>query len=195
MTDEVKSVTQERLDIDVNHSSIEFAVTFAMNSIVRGRFRDFSGTIMFDEQDPTKSTVSVQIDSASIDTGVELRDDHLRSSEFFEAGVHHDLSFNSTTVARISDEHWHVHGDLSMAGQTHPVTLDTRYFRTVVDATGVTRAGFVSEVDVLRSDWGIEWNDEQEEGVLVSDRVRISLYVSAIPVQRDEAPPREIPDS
>jgi polyisoprenoid-binding protein YceI len=189
-------LTRERLDIDVNHSSIEFAVTFAMNSIVRGRFRDFSGTIMFDEQDPTQSTVSVQIDSASIDTGVELRDDHLRSSDFLEAGVHHDLSFNSTRVETVSDVQWSVHGDLSMAGQTHPVTLDTRYFGMVVDATGVTRAGFVSEVDLSRSEWGIVWNDEQDEGVLLSDRVRISLYISAIPVgPEEESPTTEISDS
>ena len=72
-------------------------------------------------------------------------------------------------------------GDLSMAGQSRPVNLDTRFYGIVEDATGVTRAGFVAETDILRSDWGFDWNEEQESGVLVSDRVRLSLYISAVP--------------
>ena len=174
-------MTRQRLDIDLNHSTLEFAVTYAMNSIVKGRFQDFSGSLDFDADNPTDSRVSIQVSANSVSTGVETRDNHLRSADFFDAGSYHDLSFDSTNVAIIGDKRWKVTGDLSMAGITRSVDLDTRYFGTVEDATGVTRAGFVAEADILRSDWGLVWNEEQETGVLVSDRVRLSLYISAIP--------------
>lgn len=171
-------------------------MTFATNSVVKGGFRNFSGTIMFDAEDPANSTVAVQIDAASVDTGVEQRDNHLRSDDFFNSEVHHDLSFNSSRIDVLGDDHWRVTGDLSLSGQTHPVTLDTHYYGTLEDATGVVRAGFVSEVDLLRSDWGMDWNDEQDTGVLVSDRVRLNLYISAIPAEPVEASPTtEMPES
>ena len=92
-------MTRQRLDIDVNHSSIEFAVTYAMNSIVKGRFQAFSGSLEFDADNPADSRVSIQVSADSISTGVETRDNHLRSADFFDADSYHDLSFDSTSIA------------------------------------------------------------------------------------------------
>lgn len=171
------------MTIDPNHTAIEFAVTYAMNSIIKGRFHEFSGTLLLDTDDPTASHVSVQIDAGSLDSGSAQRDEQLRSDAFFDIESHEMLAFESTSVELAGDNHWRVHGDLSILDVTRPVTLDTHYYGIVEDATGITRAGFVSETDIRRSDWGMGWNAEQETGVLVSDRVRIALFVSAIPVE------------
>jgi len=170
------------MTIDPNHTAIEFAVTYAMNSIIKGRFHEFSGTLLLDADNPSGSYVSVQIDAGSLDSGSEQRDEQLRSDAFFDIESHEALTFESTSVELAGDNHWQVHGNLSMLNVTRPVTLDTHYYGIVEDATSITRAGFVSETDIRRSDWGMDWNAEQDTGVLVSDRVRIALFVSAIPV-------------
>lgn len=171
------------MTIDPNHTAIEFAVTYAMNTIIKGRFHEFNGTLQLDTDDPDRSHVSVEIQADSLNTGSEQRDEQLRSDAFFDVESHDQLNFESTSVEVVGDNHWHVHGDLSMLDVTRPVTLDTHYYGIVEDATGITRAGFVCETDIRRSDWGMDWNAEQETGVLVSDRVRIALFVSAIPVE------------
>lgn len=176
---------RHEMSIDPTHSSIEFAVTYAMNTIIKGRFQDFSGTLVLDTDDPASSTASVRITASSIDTGAEQRDGDLKGDDFFSVETHGELRFESASVDVIDVNHWTVHGDLTILDTTRPVTLDTRYYGIVQDAMGGTRAGFVSETDINRSDWGMDWNAEQETGVLVSDRVRISLYISAIPAEHD----------
>jgi polyisoprenoid-binding protein YceI len=171
------------LTIDPVHSAAEFAVTYAMNSIVKGRFLELSGSITLDTDKPEHSSASARIDAASVWTHGATRDDHLRSADFFDVEGHEQLTFESTSVEVIEDNHWHVHGNLSILDQTRPVTLDARYYGIVKDATGETRAGFVAETDIQRSDWGLLWNADQETGMLVSDRVRISLYISARPAE------------
>lgn len=174
------------LTIDPIHSSVEFAVTYAMNTIVKGRFSGFSGTITLDSVEPTNSSVSVEVRSGSVETGAESRDEQLRGEDFFDVEAHGALTFESTGVEIVDAHHWHVHGDLTIIGTTRPVTLDTHYYGIVEDATGSTRAGFVAETDLNRSDWGMDWNAEQDNGVLVSDRVRVSLYVSAVPAESED---------
>lgn len=169
------------LMIDTGHSAIEFAVTFAMNSIIKGRFLRYSGSITLDTEDPEDSRAFVEIDTGSLMTDNVERDTHLRSADFFNVEAGSRITFESTSVDVLEDGHWHVNGDLTILGHTRPVTLDTRYYGLVEDAHAVTRAGFVAETDIHRSDWGLTWNAGQESGVLASDRIRVSLYISAIP--------------
>jgi polyisoprenoid-binding protein YceI len=173
------------LAIDPKHSAAEFAATFAMNSIVKGRFLDISGTITLDTDDPARSSVSAQAIAASVWTNADDRDEHLRSSDFLDVEQHELITFESAAIEVVEGNHWNVRGDLTVRGHSRPVTLDTRYFGIVRDADDETRAGFVAETDIQRSDWGLRWNAEQISGTLVSDRVRITLYISARPIEDD----------
>ncbi len=169
------------LMIDTGHSAIEFAATYAMNSIIKGRFLSYSGSITVDTDDPESSTAAIEIETRSLTSDNESRDSHLKSADFFDVETTDLITFESTSVEVIEDGHWHVNGDLTILGHTRAVALDTRFYGIVEDANGDTRAGFVAETDIRRSDWYLTWNAEQESGVLVSDRVRVSLYISAIP--------------
>lgn len=184
----------QHLTIDPTHSTIEFAVTYAMNTIIKGRFHEYEGRITLDTENPAESRVSVTIRSESLDTGADDRDEHLKGDEFFAVETHDEIRFESTSIDVVGNNHWNVHGDLSVIGVTRAVILDSRFYGIVEDAFGNTRAGFVGETDITRSDWGMDWNAEQDTGVLVSDRVRISLYISAVPVEdesEDEEPDTE----
>jgi len=168
-----------QLSIDPAHSTVGFAVTFATNAVVTGRFLDFGGQITLDTEQPERSSVTAWIDPASLTTDHEPRDEQLRGPDFFDVEEHAELRFESTGVTALADDHWRVTGNLTMRGQTCGVTLDTRYYGIVEDAWGTLRAGFVAEADIQRTDWGMTWNEPQESGSLLGDRVRITLYISA----------------
>lgn len=173
------------MTIDPDHSSVEFAATYAMNSIIKGRFRRFDGVLVIDTDNPAHSSVSIRIEAGSVDTGNEERDEHLRSADFLDADSHDELTFESTSVEAVDGNHLRIRGELTIGGTTRQTELDTHYYGIVRDARGITRAGFVAETDITRSDWGLTWNEEQDTGVLVSDRVRVSLYISAIPDEQE----------
>ncbi len=171
----------QRYKLDPVHSSIEFAVTYAMNSIVKGRFTDFNGSIALDPDAPEESSTTVEIRAGSITTDAEPRDQHLRGDDFFDVANHATLAFESTDIEVVEAHRWQINGNLTIIGVTKPVTLDAHFYGIVDDARGSARAGFVAEVDLTRSNWGLTWNAKQPDGVLVSDRVRVSLYISAVP--------------
>lgn len=177
----------QELSIDPAHSTVSFAVTFAMNSVVTGRFTNFGGQIRLDTQRPESSTVAAWVDAGSVTTDHEPRDEQLRSDDFLDAGEHQQIRFESTSVEVVGEDHWRVNGELTIRGHTRAVTLDTRYYGLTTDAWGTTRAGFVAEADIQRPDWGINWNEPQETGVLISDHVRVILYISATVVSEVEA--------
>src|SRR5436305_12033863 len=106
--------------IDDTHSTIEFSVKHMMVSSVKGRFRSFEGAARIDEEDHSASSVSASVDVASIDTGVEQRDAHLRSDDFFNAEAFPKLTFASTGIERVNDENWKLAGDLTIRDVTRP---------------------------------------------------------------------------
>ena len=112
--------------IDGSHSNVEFAVRHLMVSTVRGRFGAVEGTLVLDRDHAANSHVDVTIAVASIDTRNEQRDGHLRSADFFDAENHPHITFRSTSVVPAGGETYKVHGDLSIRGVTHPVTLDAQ---------------------------------------------------------------------
>jgi polyisoprenoid-binding protein YceI len=104
--------------LDPAHSAVEFAVKHMMFTTVRGRFKTLSGTIHVDEQHPDRSHVEVEIDAASIDTGVADRDAHLRSADFLDVENHPKITFRSTQVEgahRAAGDRFRVVGQLSIA--------------------------------------------------------------------------------
>jgi polyisoprenoid-binding protein YceI len=171
-------------DLDPAHSEIEFAVRHMMVTTVRGQFHKFAVTTNFDEAHPELSTVEAHIDAASIDTGMDARDTHLRSGDFFDAAAYPELSFRSTGIKKVGDDYT-IDGELTMHGQTRPVTLDAEIGGIVPDMRGGRRAGFSASTKISRKEWGLIWNGALESGgVLVGDEVKITMDVAL--VQADE---------
>ena len=167
-------------NIDGAHSIVEFAVKHMMVSTVKGRFKDVKGTVHIDESDPARSRVEAAVDVASVDTGAEQRDEHLRSDDFFNAAEYPQITFRSTGVSGAGED-WKVEGDLTIRDVTRPVVLDLEFEGRGPDAYGGERAGFTATTKINRRDFGVNWNGLIEAGgVVVSDTVKISLHIQAV---------------
>lgn len=167
--------------VDPSHSRIGFVARHAMVTKVRGSFNDFDATAQIDGDDLSKSSVSVTIKAASVDTRSEQRDGHLQSGDFFDVENHPEITFVSTQVAPVSDDVVRITGDLTIKGVTKPVSIDFSYEGVAVDPFGNTRVGFEGSVVVNRKDWGLGWNAALEAGgVLVSEKVTLEFEISAI---------------
>jgi len=180
---EAKAKESTRWTIDPAHSSVEFAVKHMMFSTVRGRFTGVDGTIVLDPDAPERSSVEVEIDAASIDTGVEDRDGHLKSEDFLGVEEHPTITFRSGGVEGSFQEPgdtFRVTGDLTIRGETREVTLDATYQGEGTDPWGAQRIGFGAETEIDRRDFGLTWNQALEAGgVLVGHTVMISLEIQA----------------
>ena len=171
-------------EIDPAHSSIEFAVKHMMFTTVRGRFKDFKGTIEVDDANPNRSTVHVEIQAASIDTGAGDRDQHLRSADFLDVANHPTITFHSKRVegamAKTGDK-FRVIGDLTIRGTKMEVALDCEYEGQGKDPWGGQRAGAQATTRIDRRDWGLRWNQALETGgILVANEVKIEIEVQAV---------------
>ncbi len=166
--------------IDASHSAAAFSVRHLMVAKTRGRFTDVSGEIHFADS-PLDSWVDVTIQAASITTGDETRDNHLRSPDFLDAEQFPTLSFHSTAVRHATREQFVLDGELTIAGVTQPVALDLNYEGTVVDPWGGVRAVFSASTKINREDFGLTWNQALETGgVLVGKDIAIEIEVEAV---------------
>jgi polyisoprenoid-binding protein YceI len=173
-------MSADQWDFDLVHSNIGFHVRHLMISKVHGVFHKWNGTLKLDAADPTKSSVEVQIEAASIDTKEPKRDDHLRSADFFDAASFPYLTFKSTSVAREGDD-LAVHGDLTIHGVTRNVLLKVEPAGEVKDPWGGTRTGFSAKTSISRKEFGLTWNQLLEAGgVAVGDKIEIALEIEAI---------------
>lgn len=160
--------------LDKAHSSIEFSVRHMGISTVRGRFEEFDGTFDLDEGGALKA-VHATIQPQSINTREPKRDGHLKSADFFDAEKY-PMQFQSTEVRRTGDQTYHIVGDLTMHGQTHPVELETEVSAPIQDPMGNRRVGVEATGKLNRKDWGINWNVALEAGgLMVSDTVNIHI--------------------
>ena len=168
--------------LDAAHSRLGFSARHAMVTTVRGAFKEFEGTAHVDTANPANSKVEVTIKTDSIDTGVADRDAHLRSADFFEIEQHPDITFTSTNVERDGDE-WTITGDLTIKGNTLPVSIPFESTGSARDPFGNVRIGFEGPTTISRKDWGLTWNAALETGgFLVSDKIKLEFDISAIQV-------------
>lgn len=171
-------------EIDPNHTTVEFAVKHMMFTTVRGRFKGVKGTITANEEDPDRSSVDVEIDAASIDTGVADRDAHLKSADFLDVQNHPTLTFRSKRIEGAADkagDRFKVIGDLTIHGKTIEVTLDATYEGRGGDPWGGTRAGATAKTEIDRREWGLQWNQALETGgILVGNTVKIDMDIQAV---------------
>jgi polyisoprenoid-binding protein YceI len=166
--------------LDVSHSSIGFVVKHLMVSKTRGTFTGFSGTVVIAE-DPTQSSVQVDVDVASIETRDEKRDGHLRSADFFDVETYPTMTFRSTSVKPAGDE-WIVDGDLTVHGVTGPLQLKVAFEGAANTPWGGQAIGFSAKGEVNREDFGLTWNQALETGgVLVGKKATIEIDAEATP--------------
>ena len=166
-------------ELDPAHTAVQFAVRHLMVSTVRGRFTKVQGTATVDEQDPTKSSVTATVDTASIDTSNEKRDSHLKSPDFFDVAKYPTMTFVSKKVAAAGDGRWKVTGDLTLHGVTKEVVLDVEgSAKPMHDPMGNVKLGGVATTTIKRSDFGVSWNKSLEAGgVVVGDDVQVTIDV------------------
>jgi polyisoprenoid-binding protein YceI len=165
--------------IDPVHSEVGFSVRHMMVSKVRGKFTKFGGELVTAD-DVLGSSVTAEIDLASIETGAEQRDAHLRSPDFFDTGNHPLMTYRSTGI-RQDGEDFIVDGELTLKGVTRSVPLKLEINGFGPDAYGGTRAGFSATAEINRQDFGVNWNATMETGgVVVSDKVAIHLEIEAV---------------
>lgn len=168
-------------NIDNVHSNVDFVVRHMMVTNVRGSFNDYSGTIEFDPENPAATEVDVTINVASVDTGAEDRDNHLRSADFFEVETHPTMTFKSTSVEITGDDTAKLTGDLTIRGITKPVTLDVEFLGQINSLFGDVRVGFEASGKLNREDFGLTWNQALEAGgMLVGRDVKLALSVQAV---------------
>ena len=164
---------------DPVHSEIAFSVRHLMISKVRGRFTGYDVTIVTTE-DPLASSVTATIDLASVDTGNEQRDNHLRSADFLEVERYPTMIYRSTAMRR-ADDSWIVDGELTLHGVTRhvPLAVDMNGFGP--DPWGGQRAGFSATAQINRRDFGIDLTVPLDGGgVGVGDKVSISIEIQAV---------------
>jgi polyisoprenoid-binding protein YceI len=170
-----------RYVLDPAHTRIGFLARHAMVTKVRGQFNEFEGSGVVDASDFTKSTVTVTIQAASIDTRNEQRDSHLRSNDFLAMEEYPQITFTSTGIQQTGPTSVELTGDLTIRGVTNTVTIPFEFEGAATDPYGNLRVGFEGSVVINRKDYGVIWNVALETGgVLVSDKVILEFEVSAI---------------
>ena len=158
-------------NIDPSHSEVGFTVRHLGMSKVRGRFNSFAGTVTVD--DHADVALEALIDMSSVDTNNADRDGHLASGDFFNAETHPQMRFVATAATDSE-----LRGDLTINGVTKPVSLDLDFHGVTVDMYETTRAGFSATSQILRSDYGIDFNAPLGlDGMLVSDKVNVELEI------------------
>jgi polyisoprenoid-binding protein YceI len=169
--------------IDPSHTLVEFSARHMMITTVKGRFAGVSGTIRVDHAHPERSSVEVEMETASIDTRTEQRDQHLRSADFLDVESHPVVSFRGTRVeGQVSEpgDEFRVHGELTIRGTSREVVLDAVFEGTGTDPWGGERASFSARGKIDRRDFGLTWNAALETGgVLVSNEIRIAIEAQA----------------
>ena len=164
-------------NIDHAHSLAEFKVKHMMISNVKGRFSKLSGALIFDESDLEKSRVEVSIDAASIQTGDDQRDAHLKSPDFFDVEKFPTLTFKSKGISIVRDGELSVEGDLTIHGITRRVSFAVEGpTPPSKDPWGNTRIAISATTKISRKDFGLTWNAALETGgILVGEEVTITL--------------------
>lgn len=162
--------------IDNSHTNINFSVRHMMVSKVKGFFEDFDATISGTPENFVDGEVSVTIDTASINTNNEDRDNHLRSGDFFDVEKNPHITFTSTNITKTGDDEYDVTGDLTIGEVTKPQTFKFSYNGTGANPWGVTVVGFEGETKLSRKEYGLTWNQALETGgVLVGDEITITI--------------------
>ena len=176
--------TAQVWNFDKNHSYIGFTAKHMVITTVPGKFEDYTGQINFDGKDFTTGSAEVTIQAASINTDSEKRDNHLRSSDFFDVAKYPTITFKSTKIERTEGNNFNMTGDLTIKGITKPVTLACTLNGLITDPYGNTRAGFTATGMIKRHDFDIAWDNKLKDGsFIVGENINIILQVELVEQQ------------
>ena len=172
--------TRSTWHLDPAHTLVEFSGKHMMFTTVKGRFRSVRGSIELDEAHPENSLVEVEIDANSIDSGVEYRDNHLKSADFLDVEHFPLITFKSTRITRQGDTSAQITGNLTIRDVTREITLETELTGRGKTPQGKEAVGFEARTTLNRKDWGLTWNMPLETGgVLVGDTIKIEIATEA----------------
>jgi polyisoprenoid-binding protein YceI len=173
------ALTPGTWSIDPTHSTVSFVARHLMISKVRGTFDDFTAEITIGE-DPLASSLTAEVQMASVNTGNEDRDNHLRANDFFDVATYPTMKLVSTSFVGSGDT-FTMDADLTIRGVTKPVSFELEFAGVGGDPWGGTRAGFTATTTINRKDFGVEWNAPLETGgVMLGDKVQIELDVQLV---------------
>lgn len=166
----------DKLTFDKSHSSVNFQVTHLVISKVTGNFTDYDVELTWDDKDMSKSMVMAKIKTATINTDNEKRDEHLRSSDFFDSEKYPEITFKSTKIEKTGENKFVAKGELTMKGVTKNIELPFVITGKVKGPSGDTRIGIEAETTVNRQDYGVSWSKVVDgTGLVVSDDVKIMI--------------------
>jgi polyisoprenoid-binding protein YceI len=179
--------------IDASHSSVTFTIRHMMSK-VRGQMKVKEGWIEVDNDNLSTARVEVVLDAASIDTGVEMRDNHLRSADgHFDVANYPVITFKSKRVEGKDASNFKVIGDITIHGKTKEITLDSSFNGEGKDPWGNRRVSFSAETKLNRQDFDLTWNQGLEAGgFLLGDDVKIEIDLEAVPAQTPAEAEKEI---
>jgi polyisoprenoid-binding protein YceI len=178
------SAEATKYKVDGSHTSVSFKVRHLFTDVV-GRFDTFEGKIEFDAANPTATTVTGTIQTASINTANEKRDKHLRNKDFFDVENHPTITFQSTEISDVDamKKTGKIHGLLNMHGIEKPIILDVAFLGSAKDPWGNVRAGFTATTTINRKDFGVNWNETLDSGgLLIGEEVEIEINVEGMMV-------------
>ena len=182
---------KETFTFDKAHTEFGFKIRHFVSK-VGGRFTKFDGTIEIDRTNPAASTVTLKIESASIDTGNPKRDGHLNTPDFFDTAKFPEITFNSKKVVAKGKDAYDVTGDLTIKGVTKPVVLTVTANGFASDGHGGQKAGFDVAGKINRKDFGVSWNSIVDGNAMLADDVDVLITVEANK-KKAEAPPAPAP--
>ena len=167
--------------LDPAHSTIGFTVRHLVINDIPGRFRDFAGSIQYNSEKIGESSVTFTAKAASVDTAIEARDKHLRTSDFFDVEKYPEITFKSTRIEKKGADSFVAHGDFTMRGVTRVIAIPFRLHGTVKDPWGKIRLGVEAGLTINRNDYGITWGSKLDNGGLViGNDVKINLLLEAV---------------
>ena len=184
MTTDAAPTTLATWTIDPYHNFAQFTVKHMMIATVTGRLGPIGGTLQFDPSDLTTGSVEATIDVTALSTGVDMRDNDLRSPNFFDVEHYPTITFRSTRVEHVEEDQYRVHGDLTIHGVTRPVRLDVTFEGVASPdpfGVGTSRAGFTAETTLSRKEFGMTYSPVLETGgVAVGDKVKVAIHFEAV---------------
>ncbi len=171
----VPVMAENTYEIDPSHSSILFGIKHLGAGHVYGRFNNPVGMLSFDEKNPEKSSVVIEVKASDIDTANQKRDDHLKSAEFFNIEKFPIISFKSSSVEKRGQQEYQIKGDLTFLGKTRTITVQAQHIGFGKDPLGGYRTGFESKFTIKRSDFGMDFM----QGPL-GDDVQLIISIEAV---------------
>ncbi len=166
--------------IDAAHSSVSFKVSHLGISSVRGEFHTYDAEILMDGTDLSTLSVNATVETTSIDSGNERRDNHLRSDDFFGTDTFPSMTFTSTGVTEVEGNHFHLEGELTIKDVTQPILLEGNFLGTATMGDS-ERAGFEATTTIDRKEFNLSWDRLTEVGgLVVGHEVEIILELQVI---------------